>query len=436
MLPSMKINALLLWGAFVLFAVESTSTSTPENRTTNIAVETNYATMRTTTAEVLQPATWNSMHKHEDVSPAVEKSVSQTNATEKSEEATTRVTTVTTATTEAQPAPVEATTRVTTVTTATTEAQPAPVEATTRVTTVTKTATGVQPSTSMTTTVGAQSPHYTTGAFNQTSDQPHLSSASISTYKTTPETTPATHAATVAVSSQQPPFVTGITSEKPSTTSSNVTTQNVSTFIQNISSPTSSSPTPEKATTYLSSVSQSVSIINTLPSTTSETARPTSATTESPSSTNSTSPVGILVPRKPKRLPIPTAKPAPATTANPCETTKNSPSIEFQTCSTRGVAKQCLIVIAILAGLTTIFMLSTIVLCVKLSARKPKAKKQQATEMMCISSLLPERTRTYTRHRNPISNGVLVLPGYGDSDEEGADNVTLSSFLPENDRYV
>uniref|UniRef100_A0A8C6VVT5 Mucin 12, cell surface associated n=1 Tax=Nothobranchius furzeri TaxID=105023 RepID=A0A8C6VVT5_NOTFU len=169
----------------------------------------------------------------------------------------------------------------------------------------------------------------------------------------------------------------------------------------------------------------------------SETAWPTSSTAEPLSSTtlNSTSPVGALIPRKPKRLPISTTKPTPAATAIPCEACRISPNTEIQTCSTRGVAKQCLIVIAVLAGLATIFMLSTIVLCVKLSARKPKAKKQQGTEMMCISSLLPEKTPTYTRHRNPISNGVLVLPGYGDSDEEAGDNVTLSSFLPESDCY-
>lgn len=99
--------------------------------------------------------------------------------------------------------------------------------------------------------------------------------------------------------------------------------------------------------------------------------------------------------------------------------------------------KQCLIIIASLAVLATIFIISTIVLCTKLSARKYRAKKQQqGTEMMCISSLLPERNHNYSRHRNPVANGVLVIPTGGDSDDEGGDNLTLSSFLPDNDRFV
>ncbi|KAF7198897.1 transcript variant X2 [Nothobranchius furzeri] len=446
MLPSIKMYALLLWGGCFVFAVESMTTSTPQNRTTNITVEANYAAKQPTTAEVLHPAAWSSMHRHEDVSPTVAKAVSQTDATEDA---------VTTATADANISKVPASTEelktdsdapaVTTAkgvetfstpTTKTTpEAQPAPVEATARVTRVTTTE--VQPSPSVTTTDESQSPLHLTGTFSHTLHQPHLSSASVFIYKNTPENTPATTVATVAVSSQQPLFTTGIISVKPSTTSSNVTTQNVATFTQDIHNSTSSSPTPEKATTTLSTASQSASTTSTLASK-SETAWPTSSTAEPLSSTtlNSTSPVGALIPRKPKRLPISTTKPTPAATAIPCEACRISPNTEIQTCSTRGVAKQCLIVIAVLAGLATIFMLSTIVLCVKLSARKPKAKKQQGTEMMCISSLLPEKTPTYTRHRNPISNGVLVLPGYGDSDEEAGDNVTLSSFLPESDCYV
>lgn len=141
---------------------------------------------------------------------------------------------------------------------------------------------------------------------------------------------------------------------------------------------------------------------------------------------NSTSPPGIFIHYVTKQLPDQTTK------ASKCP-----PAAEDQRCFTRGVVKPCLIAIAALAGLATIFMVSTIVLCAKLSARKYKVKKpKQATEMMCISSLLPERNYSYTRQRNPVSNGVLVIHGGRDSDEDLDDNLTLSSFLPENDRFV
>uniref|UniRef100_A0A3P8WHA1 P-selectin glycoprotein ligand 1 n=1 Tax=Cynoglossus semilaevis TaxID=244447 RepID=A0A3P8WHA1_CYNSE len=113
------------------------------------------------------------------------------------------------------------------------------------------------------------------------------------------------------------------------------------------------------------------------------------------------------------------------------------PSLGVQPCSTRGLVKQCLIIVACLAVLTTIFMVSTIVLCTKVSTRKYKLRRpQQSTEMMCISSLLPERNYTYARQRSPVSNGVLVIHDRADSEEELGDNLTLSSFLPDNDRYV
>lgn len=98
---------------------------------------------------------------------------------------------------------------------------------------------------------------------------------------------------------------------------------------------------------------------------------------------------------------------------------------------------QCLIVITSLAVLATIFMVSTIVLCAKLSERKYKVKKpEQDTEMMCISSLLPEKNYSYTRQRNHVPNGVLVIHSGLDSEDDAGDNLTLSSFLPENDRFV
>lgn len=99
------------------------------------------------------------------------------------------------------------------------------------------------------------------------------------------------------------------------------------------------------------------------------------------------------------------------------------------------MAQQCLIAVASLAAVATAFMVCTIVLCTKLSARKYKVRSPPATEMTFLPSLLNERSYHYARHRNPITNGVLVIHG-GDSDEDGGDNLTLSSFLPENERYV
>uniref|UniRef100_A0A3B5KM95 P-selectin glycoprotein ligand 1 n=1 Tax=Takifugu rubripes TaxID=31033 RepID=A0A3B5KM95_TAKRU len=124
-------------------------------------------------------------------------------------------------------------------------------------------------------------------------------------------------------------------------------------------------------------------------------------------------------------------------TTTPASPPKSPPATAGQPCSMRGRMSQCLIAIASLAGLAAIFMVSTVVLCAKLSTRPSKGRKQQpATEMMCISSLLPEKNYTYTRQRNPVPNGVLVIHNVTDSDEEGGDNLTLSSFLPENDRFV
>ncbi|AWP15250.1 hypothetical protein SMAX5B_003666 [Scophthalmus maximus] len=171
-----------------------------------------------------------------------------------------------------------------------------------------------------------------------------------------------------------------------------------------------------------------------------DTAGSSSATTFSSGSSGSTAVVstsvaGILIPRK--QTPTPSSSSTPAATAAPCEVSKGPTGAEVQPCSTRVVMNHCLIAIASLAVLATIFMISTIILCTKLSSRKYKVKRPpQSTEMMCISALLPERNYNYSRQRNPVANRVLVIPSGGDSDEDGGDNLTLSSFLPENDRFV
>ncbi|KAK7895258.1 hypothetical protein WMY93_020583 [Mugilogobius chulae] len=120
---------------------------------------------------------------------------------------------------------------------------------------------------------------------------------------------------------------------------------------------------------------------------------------------------------------------------------KNSTDASTQKpCSTKDVVNTCLIAIASLAFVATVFMVCTIVLCTRLSGRRYRMKRQQGTEMTCISSLMRERPlnspHRYTRQRSPVRNGVLVIHNCGDSDDEGGDNLTLSSFLPDNDRYI
>ncbi|XP_051267721.1 uncharacterized protein LOC127370063 [Dicentrarchus labrax] len=215
-----------------------------------------------------------------------------------------------------------------------------------------------------------------------------------------------------------------------------------------VSDPTSKPFTVSKTSTELSSMSQPVSVTRTHAATSDVTDTVGSSSTSEPptilfsnnsatSTAASTSPIGIFSPHEPTTSQISMNKSTPATTTAPCEASESLPSSTVHPCSSRGVVKHCLITIAALAGLATVFMVTTIVLCTKLSARKYKVKKpSQSTEMICISALLPERTQTYTRQRNPVPNGVLVIHHGGDSDEDGGDNLTLSSFLPENDRYV
>ncbi|XP_029300683.1 P-selectin glycoprotein ligand 1 [Cottoperca gobio] len=191
------------------------------------------------------------------------------------------------------------------------------------------------------------------------------------------------------------------------------------------------SPPPIPPPPMSSTTNTSTTIVSTTNTST------TNVSTTIVSTTNvSTTNTSIVPPYVPKRVPSPTTKSTPATTKAPCEVSKSPSSTEVQPCSTRGLVKPCLIAIASMAVLATIFMVSTIILCTKLSIRKYKVKKPQpSTEMMCISALLPE-SYTYSRQRNAVSNGVLVMHGGTDSDEDEGDNLTLSSFLPENDRFV
>ncbi|KAG7499385.1 hypothetical protein JOB18_035967 [Solea senegalensis] len=284
-----------------------------------------------------------------------------------------------------------------------------------------------------TVTVSSLTSTTTTTADGSTSPLSSSTSAStvatMTTSSTSEETPVFDH--TSSSSSSSPPVTSTWTSTTGPKLSS--TAQHISETSTHVSTSQSSDTTSSTSTTESSTTNESPTIT-------------ASETSTISTSAVSTSPVVILVPRIPKRLPIPST-PATQTTSTtttttttttPCGDPQNPPSSDVVgPCSTRGLVKHCLITIACLAALATIFMVSTIVLCTKLSARKYKLKKpQQATEMMCISALLPERNYNYTRQRSRVTNGVLVIPSGEDSDEEGGDNLTLSSFLPENDRYV
>ncbi|XP_032425885.1 mucin-5AC [Xiphophorus hellerii] len=497
---SMKIRAVLLWGVCVLFPVESVTSSAPENSGTNVTVPPDITTNRRITAyaNTLQPATLHpakptdaaahateaesptAHHKNGDINTSksesrqlglttAEEAVSHSKPLTPTEKVTTKdvdyvKTTTATAQTftagltsstskplsvsqpitarreEETSAPVTTASggvkSSTAIFTATSKEQISSSKTTGHahtVTEVTSTGSGLHPSTAMTTATSEVQPLYnrstTAEAVNQTTD--HLLHTSASSFTNT--TSPATHSATTSasfVSTQNSTSITGFRSEVPSTTSSDNSTQSTSTS----SGPTTSVPTSgtiKSTSTELSSKSSSVSATTNFNSTSPE---PVSTSTDYSNTTaNSSSPAGAFIPH----IIGSTTRSTPSTTKAPCEPSKDSSSSEVLPCSTKGVVKQCLIVVAVLALVATIFVISTIVLCIKLSARKYKVRKpQQDTEMMCISSLLPERSHTYTRQRNPVSNGVLVYPVGGDSDEEGGDNLTLSSFLPENDRYV
>ena len=93
--------------------------------------------------------------------------------------------------------------------------------------------------------------------------------------------------------------------------------------------------------------------------------------------------------------------------------------------------KQCLLVILILASLATIFLVCTVVLAVRLSRKNHMypVRNYSPTEMICISSLLPEGGEGA-----PVTaNGDLPKvqdPKTEPSEDRDGDDLTLRSFLP------
>ncbi|XP_016409382.1 P-selectin glycoprotein ligand 1-like [Sinocyclocheilus rhinocerous] len=117
--------------------------------------------------------------------------------------------------------------------------------------------------------------------------------------------------------------------------------------------------------------------------------------------------------------------------------TKKSTTAMPHSCSTAssqgdGLVSRCLIAIASMAALTTIFIISTICLATKLSGYRYRHKAQllQETEMVCISALMNDTDHPVPKpRRHPKGNGALI-PNTEDGDPDG-DNLTLNSFLPD-----
>nr|XP_012324564.1 P-selectin glycoprotein ligand 1 isoform X1 [Aotus nancymaae] len=95
--------------------------------------------------------------------------------------------------------------------------------------------------------------------------------------------------------------------------------------------------------------------------------------------------------------------------------------------------KQCLLAILILAMVATVFLVCTVVLAVRLSRKSHMypVRNYSPTEMVCISSLLPDGGEGPPATAN---GGLLKAKSQGLTPEPGedhdGDNLTLHSFLP------
>ncbi|XP_021019258.1 P-selectin glycoprotein ligand 1 [Mus caroli] len=93
--------------------------------------------------------------------------------------------------------------------------------------------------------------------------------------------------------------------------------------------------------------------------------------------------------------------------------------------------KQCLLIILILASLATIFLVCTVVLAVRLSRKTHMypVRNYSPTEMICISSLLPEGGDGAPVTANGGLPKIQDLKTEPSGDRDG-DDLTLHSFLP------
>lgn len=126
-----------------------------------------------------------------------------------------------------------------------------------------------------------------------------------------------------------------------------------------------------------------------------------------------------------------TASQAKTTTTKQTSTTPKAFPCPTASSNRDGLVSRCLIAIASMAALTTIFIISTICLATKLSTYRYRHKSHllQETEMVCISALMNDTDHPVPKPRHPKSNGALI-PSSEDGDPDG-DNLTLNSFLPD-----
>uniref|UniRef100_A0A8C3P0U3 P-selectin glycoprotein ligand 1 n=1 Tax=Cyanoderma ruficeps TaxID=181631 RepID=A0A8C3P0U3_9PASS len=127
--------------------------------------------------------------------------------------------------------------------------------------------------------------------------------------------------------------------------------------------------------------------------------------------------------KKPKKSGAPPAPTLPAF----WDTTPGGTAVPWES---SGVMSKCLLAILVLGLVAAIFLVSTGVLGTLLWRRARTGERRfSPTEMVCISSLLPDAETAAGPRPVPARRHKLLLPE-GSSEPDG-DNLTLSSFLPE-----
>ncbi|CAL8387147.1 unnamed protein product [Boreogadus saida] len=185
---------------------------------------------------------------------------------------------------------------------------------------------------------------------------------------------------------------------------------------QRTSVPSGEHSTPPASSTNGTRRNATQSIIPTLP--TNSSAVPGGTTTTTPTASS------VPVTRRPCPTPSSTNGTAPP-----------QPGVSACTSSPSGVVSQCLVAIGLLAALLTVFFVSTMALCAKLSSRKYSLGGQRGTEMVCLSTMMTSHNGTGSR-RAHLEGRRTLRTGPEDSDDDDGDNLTLNSFLPEGDRMV
>ncbi|XP_032931747.1 P-selectin glycoprotein ligand 1 [Catharus ustulatus] len=127
--------------------------------------------------------------------------------------------------------------------------------------------------------------------------------------------------------------------------------------------------------------------------------------------------------KKPKKSGAPPAPTLPAS----WDTTPGSTAVPWEP---SGVMSKCLLAILLLGLVAATFVVCTGVLGSLLWQRARTGERRfSRTEMVCISSLLPDSEAAAGSRPVPARRHKLLLPD-GSSEHDG-DNLTLSSFLPE-----